>query len=153
MLLIALVGGHPRERLDIADRLVTSGKARLAAFAQATPSADCARRRVDILRAFLDGPADARRGPAPVDGVVIAHCLSELETDEIRRRGGFVWHLYSRPSGTVSIHRGDLMVTDGHAGFSHVREPLEGLSEACLAYLARSGSVRAALGELANASE
>ena len=152
MLLIALSGGHPKEREEIADRLVSSGKARLAAFAQSTPSADLARRRVDILRAFLDGPSDAP-APAPVDGLVIAHCLSELEADEIRRRGGFIWHLYSRPSGTVHIRRGDLIVTDGHAGFSHVREPLEGLSEACLAYLARNGSVRAALGELANAAE
>ena len=150
MLLIALSGGTPKERLEIADRLVQSGKARLAAFAQATPSADYARRRLAILRAFLDGPSDAKRGPAPVDGLVIAHCLSELEADEIRQRGGFVWHLYSRPSGTVSIRRGDLMITDGYAGFAHVREPLEGLSEVSLAYLARSGSVRAALGELAN---
>lgn len=153
MLLIALSGGTPKERVEIADRLIQSRKLRLAAYAQATPSADYARRRVEILRTFLGGPAEAKRKAEPVDGMVITHCLSDLEASEVRQRGGFVWHLYSRPSGTVNIRRGDLMVTDGRAGFSHVREPLEGLSEAILAYLARSGSVRAALGELAYADE
>jgi hypothetical protein len=150
LLLIALSGGHPKERSEIAERLVLCGKARLAAFAMTTPSEKNVGRRLEVLRAFLDGPADDQSKPAPVDGLVIANCLSELEADEIRKRGGFVWHLYSRPSGSVSIRLGDLIVTDGNAGFSHVREPLEALSEACMAYLARNGSVRAALGELAN---
>lgn len=150
MLLIALSGGHPKERLEIADRLVSSGKGPLAAYAQATPSADYPARRVEILRAFLDGPAEPVGKPSPVEGVVVAHCLSEPEAAEIRRRGGFVWHLYSRPSSVVNIRLGDLMVTDGHAGFSHVREPMEALSEALLAYLARSGSVRALLEDLSN---
>lgn len=150
LLLIALSGGHPKERSEIADRLVTSGKARLAAYSMATPSEKNAGRRVEVLRAFLDGPADAVRDPAPVDGLVIANCLSELEAAEIRRRGGFIWHLYSRPSGAVSIRRGDLIVTDGHAGFAHVCEPLEALSESCMAYLARNGGVRAVLEDLAN---
>lgn len=150
LLLIALSGGHPKERSEIADRLVNSGKARLAAFSMVTPSEKNAGRRLEVLRTFLDGPADGSLEPAPVDGLVIANCLSELEADEVRRRGGFVWHLYSRPSGSVSIRLGDLIVTDGHAGFAHVCEPLEALSEACMAYLARSGSVRAVLEGLAN---
>jgi hypothetical protein len=150
LLLIALSGGHPKERTEIADRLVSSGKARLAAYSMETPSEKNAGRRVELLRAFLDGPADAACDPSPVDGLVIANCLSELEAAEIRRRGGFIWHLYSRPSGSVSIRRGDLIVTDGTAGFAHVCEPLEALSESCMAYLAANGSVRAVLEDLAH---
>lgn len=150
MLLIALSGGLPNERAEIAGRLVGSGKGRLAAFAQPAPSAKFAMRRLAYLRAFLDGPDAASDEPSAVEGVVVMHCLTEEEAQEIRQRGGFVWHLYSRPSAVVRICRGDLMVADGQAGFGHVREPMEALSEAMLGYLARSGSVRAALGDLSN---
>lgn len=145
MLLIALSGGHPSERLEIADRLVSSGKGQLAAYAQATPSADYALRRVEILRAFLDGPLHAQAEPSPVEGVVVVHCLSEQEAVEVRARGGVIWHLYSKPSGSVSIRQGDVMVTDGQAGFRHVREPLEAFSELLLSRLASNPSIRAAL--------
>lgn len=150
MLLIALSGGYPKERLEIAGRLVSSGKGPLAAYAQATPSADYPARRVEILRAFLDGPSDAPAERSAVEGMVVAHCLTELEAAEVRQRGGFVWHLYSRPSSVVSIRQGDLMVTDGQKGFAHVYEPMEALSEALLAYLARSGSVRVLLEDLSD---
>lgn len=80
---------------------------------------------------------------------MIAHCLTEQEAQEVRDRGGVVWHLYSRPSGSVSIRLGDVMVTDGQAGFRHVREPLEALSELILSRLAGSPSVRATLKALA----
>lgn len=145
MLLIALSGGLPSERLEIADRLVGSGKGQLAAYAQSTPSADYALRRVEILRAFLDGPDHTKTEPFPVEGVVVAHCLSELEAVEIRQRGGVIWHLYSRPSGSVPIRLGDVMVADGQAGFGHVRDPLEALSELLLSRMVASPSIRAAL--------
>lgn len=148
MLLIALSGGLPKERVEIADRLVTSGKGQFASYAQATPSADYALRRVEVLRAFLGAPAETGE-PSPVEGLVIAHCLTEQEAQEVRDRGGVVWHLYSRPSGSVSIRLGDVMVTDGQAGFRHVREPLEALSELILSRLAGSPSVRATLKALA----
>lgn len=149
MLLIALSGGLPGERLEIADRLVGSGKGQLAAYAQTTPSADYALRRVEILRAFLDGPDHVKTEPSSVEGVVVAHCLSELEAVEIRQRGGVVWHLYSKPSGSVHIRLGDVMVTDGQAGFGHVREPLEAFSELLLSRMATDPSIRAALKSLA----
>ena len=149
LLLIALSGGTPKERVEIADRLVTSGKGQFASYAQATPSADYALRRVEVLRSFLNGPAESSGEPSPVEGLVIAHCLTEQEAQEIRVRGGAVWHLYSRPSGSVSICLGDVMVTDGQAGFRHVREPLEALSELILSRLANNPSVRATLKGLA----
>lgn len=151
MLLIALSGGTPSERVDIADRLVTSGKGQFAAYAQATPSADYGLRRLEVLRNFLGG-ADGEEEYWPVQGMVITHCLTEQEALEVRARGGVIWHLYSRPSGSVSIRQGDVMVTDGQAGFRHVREPLEALSELILARLsdlANTPSVRAVLKELA----
>jgi len=149
LLLIALSGGTPSERVDIADRLVSSGKGQFASYAQATPSADYGLRRLDVLRAFLgnaEGPIEA---PSPVEGLVVAHCLTEQEAQEVRARGGVIWHLYSRPSGSVSIRQGDVMVTDGQAGFRHVREPLEALSELILSRLSKNPSVRAALKGLA----
>lgn len=149
MLLIALSGGSPSERVEIADRLVTSGKGQFASYAQATPSADFALRRVAALRSFLGDAAAPTDEPSPVEGLVIAHCLTEEEAQEVRARGGAVWHLYSRPSGAVVIRQGDVMVTDGQAGFRHVREPLEALSELILSRLARNPSVRAALKGLA----
>lgn len=149
LLLIALSGGTPSERVEIADRLVSSGKGQFAAYAQATPSADYALRRLDVLRAFLGGSVEPSDAPSPVEGLVIAHCLTEQEAQEVRSRGGVVWHLYSRPSGTVSIRQGDVMVTDGQAGFRHVREPLEALSELILSRLANNPSVRASLKALA----
>ncbi|MNP81051.1 hypothetical protein D3C76_1793120 [compost metagenome] len=36
-------------------------------------------------------------------------------------------------SGSVPIRQGDVMVTDGEAGYAHVRGPLEALSELLLA--------------------
>lgn len=152
MLLIALSGGTPSERVDIADRLVTSGKGQFAAYAQATPSADYGLRRLEVLRNFLGGADEPSDVPPPVEGMVITHCLTEQEAQEVRARGGVIWHLYSRPSGSVSIRLGDVMVTDGQAGFRHVREPLEALSELILVRLsglANNPTVRAALKELA----
>lgn len=145
LLLIALSGGTPSERVEIADRLVSSGKGQFAAYAQATPSADYGLRRLEVLRAYLGNADEPSGSSSPVEGLVIAHCLTEQEAQEVRARGGVIWHLYSRPSGSVSIRQGDVMVTDGQAGFRHVREPLEALSELILSRLANSPSVRAAL--------
>lgn len=149
MLLIALSGGTPSERVDIADRLVSSGKGQFASYAQATPSADYGLRRREVLRAFLGDAGVASEAPSAVEGLVIAHCLTEQEAQEVRARGGVIWHLYSRPSGSVSIRQGDVMVTDGQAGFRHVREPLEALSELILSRLANNSLVRATLKGLA----
>ena len=54
-MLIALSGGPPSERMTIADHLVASGKARLAAYAQATPRADMGEARSCILGENLSG--------------------------------------------------------------------------------------------------
>lgn len=144
MLLIALSGGDAAERLAIADRLVESGKGQLVAFAQATPKAEHGVTRARILREALEGLDSA---PAALGGVVVTHCLSEEEAEEVRARGGVVWHVYGRPSGLVVIRHGDPIVTDGQAGFRHVREPLEALSELLIARLA-SGAAPLAMAAL-----
>lgn len=146
MLLIALSGGNAAERTAIADRLVGSGKGQLVAFAQTTPKSEFGPTRARILREALEGLED---GPAQLSGVVVAHCLAEEEAELVRNRGGVVWHVYGTPSGLVVIRHGDPIVTDGLAGFRHVREPLEALSELMLARLA-AGSSPLALAALAS---
>lgn len=146
MLLIALSGGNAAERTAIADRLVGSGKGQLVVFAQTTPQSAFGATRARILREALEGWDDAA---APISGIVVAHCLSEEEATEVRRRGGVVWHVYGKPSGLVVIRHGDPIVTDGLAGFRHVREPFEALSELMLARLS-SGSSPLALAALAS---
>lgn len=131
MLLIALSGGLPAERLAIADHLVTSGKARLAAYAQATPRADFGVARARILSEALSG-LEGRRALA--GGLVVVHCLSAEEAQLVRAQGGVLWHVHgSVTSGSVPIRREDVMVTDGQAGYAHVQAPLEALSELLLA--------------------
>ena len=148
-MLIALSGGRSAEREEIADHLISSGKGQFAAYAQATPSADYALRRAEILRTYLKVPGEDFDKPSPVEGMVVVHCLSEEEATEVRSRGGVVWHLYSKPSDAVGIQRGDVIVTTGAQGFRHVRAPLEALSELILARLAVNPSIRSALKGLA----
>lgn len=152
MLLIALSGGTPAERLAIADRLVESGKGQLVAFAQDTPKAPYGESRARILREALVGLEPQGDKPAVAGGVVVVHCLSEEEAEQVRKLGGVVWHVYGKPSGLVVNRMGDLMVTDGSASFRHVLEPMEALSEVLLARLASPAAVmtRATLKRLAD---
>ena len=149
MLLIPLSGGTAAERAAIADRLVESGKGQLVAFAQVTPKSDAGPSRARILRDALAGMDGA---PAALGGVVVVHCLAEEEAELVRAQGGAVWHVYGQPSGLVVIRHGDPIVTDGLAGFRHVREPLEALSELLLSRLSEGGApmALAALSSLAN---
>lgn len=131
MLLIALSGGLPAERSAIADHLVASGKARLAAYAMTTPRADFGVSRARILGEALSS-LEGRRSLA--GGLVVVHCLSAEEATVVREQGGVLWHVHgSVHSGSVAIRREDVMVTDGEAGYAHVRAPLEALSELLLA--------------------
>lgn len=152
MLLIALSGGTAAERLAIADRLVESGKGQLVAFAQETPKSAYGESRARILREALVGLEPQDSEPAVVGGVVVVHCLTEEEAEQVRKLGGAVWHVYGKPSGLVVNRIGDLMVTDASVGFRHVREPMEALSEALLERLASPGGTmaRAVLGRLTN---
>lgn len=131
MLLIALSGGLPAERSAISDRLVASGKARLAAYAMTTPRADFGVSRARILGEALSS-LEGRRSLA--GGLVVVHCLSAEEAQLVRDQGGVLWHVHgSVHSGSVPIRRCDVMVTDGEAGYAHVQAPLEALSELLLA--------------------
>ncbi|WP_180228766.1 hypothetical protein, partial [Priestia megaterium] len=44
-------------------------------------------------------------------GLVVTHCLTEAEAQEVRARGGVIWHLYGPVTGTVINHPGDIMVS------------------------------------------
>lgn len=154
MIHIALAGGTAAERAEIADRLVASGKGRLVALSQPTPGTDFNLRRAENLRDWLDAPDAKDAPPSPVEGVVVTHCLTEQEAAEVRKRGGSVWHCYSKPSGCVLIRKGDLMIAEGGAAPVHVLEPLEALSELMLARLSspQAPLTRAAIAGLASLS-
>lgn len=137
LILIALSGGTPAERIEISDRLVASGKRQLVAFALDTPGAEHSHRRWEILNDALEGLTAACRTPAIAGGLVVTHCLSAREADEVRRRGGAIWHLHSKPSKTVPILLGDPIVVASEDGFRHVRSAMEALSEMMLLRLAQ----------------
>lgn len=141
MFLIALSGGEIADRERITDRLVESGKARLAGFAMNPPL----RRGAPAKKLpALDGQSRAARLAEVIDGLesrppvagglVIVHCLTREEAAVVRESGGEVWHVYgAKPSTLVPIRREDRMVTMGENGFGHVLAPLEALSEYLLA--------------------
>jgi len=139
LFLIALTGGEVADREQIADRLVSAGKARLAGYAMNPPMR---RAEVPLARKLppLNGPRRAETlarvieglecKPAAAGGLVIIHCLTMEESALIRENGGEVWHVYgSAPSALVPIRRADRMVTPRGPGFQHVLDPLEALSE------------------------
>ncbi|UEB98653.1 hypothetical protein LIS66_27150 (plasmid) [Pseudomonas sp. HN2] len=154
MFLIALTGGEITDREQIADRLVSAGKARLAGYALNPPM----RRGVKPLARKLpplNGEARAATlaqvidglecKPAAAGGLVIIHCLTLQEAALVRENGGEIWHVYgSAPSALVPIRRADRMITPRGPGFGHVLDPLEALSEYLLAMgqAARSSKVR-----------
>lgn len=150
MFLIALAGGFATERASISELLVASGKGQMQAFIQMTPSTDFAQRRVQILREALDRPTDETAAYSNA-GLIITHCLTEEEAQEVRLRGGAIWHMYSRPSASVVIRRGDSIVAEEGGEPRHVLEPLEALSELMLARLSSPGAkqARALIAELA----
>jgi hypothetical protein len=133
LLLIALASGSTNQRLTIADALVGSGKSQLVAYSQTTPGANDPARRTQILRSALEGleAASVRTDPKPRHGgLIVTHCLTELEAQAIRARGGVIWHLYGPPSGAVIIYPADVMVSIAPSGApAHVFTPLEALSE------------------------
>lgn len=120
--LIALSGGKPGEREEIAQRLIAAGRAPLSVFAQREPKAAYPAQRAGLLRTALAGSSNAQ-------GLVVAHCLTEREAALVREVGGSIWHLYSRPSALVEIRLGDLIVTCEECGTGHVRAPLEALAQ------------------------
>lgn len=133
MLLIALASGSTHQRLTIADALVGSGKGRLVAYSQTTPGANDPERRTQILRSALEGLEAARIQPRPVPshgGLIVTHCLTELEAQAVRARGGVIWHLYGPPSGSVINFPADVMVSIADSDTpAHVFTPFEALSE------------------------
>lgn len=146
MFLIALSGGEITDRERIADRLVVSGKSRLAAYALNPPM----RRGGPKSKLLpLDGDTRSQRlaqaikgldcRPSVAGGLVIVHCLTFEEAALVRESGGEVWHVYgASPSSLVPIRLEDRMVTPESNGFGHVFSPLEALSE----YLISMGNAR-----------
>lgn len=133
MLLIALASGSSLQRMNIADALVGSGKSSLAAYSQTTPGSIYPERRAQVLRQALTTleAASVRTSPKPRHGgLIITHCLTEAEAQEVRARGGVIWHLYGPVTGTVINNPGDVMVSTRTDDVpDHVFTPLEALSE------------------------
>lgn len=125
MMIIGLAGGKPCDRQEIATRLEQFGRS-LKALQHSTAYRPA--QRVRDLSASL---ADAFRNRS-LAGLVITDVLAEEEAEEIRRRGGVVWHVMGKPSDSVVIRFGDPLVTHMQGGCRHFLDPMEALSEELL---------------------
>lgn len=123
MILIGLTGGKPDSRKEIAERLERFGGSRLQAFA-GSEAKDNTRRLHDLVLVL----GDAGRNRA-LGGLVIYNVASKEEADEIRRRGGVIWHVMGLPSESVPMERDDPKVTHMQGGCRHFRDALDALSE------------------------
>lgn len=125
MIIIGLAGGKPCDRQEIATRLEQFGR-RLKALKTSTAYRP-ERRLRDLVTALAD--ASANRSLA---GLVCTDVLAETEAEEIRRRGGVIWHVMGSPSESVVIRREDALVTHMQGGCRHFLDPMEALSEVLL---------------------
>lgn len=125
MIIIGLAGGRPRDRVEIANRLQQAGGARLETWAGGNQKSDRPAARVRDLCIALR-PNMRKHDSA---GLVVVNVLTKEEADEIRRRGGVIWHVSTQPSETVPIELGDPLVSTMHGGHRHFRDSIQLLSE------------------------
>lgn len=125
MMIIGLAGGKPCDRQEIATRLEQFGR-RFKALKHSAAYRPAQRAR-DLSAAL----ADAARNRS-LAGLVITDVLAEEEAEDIRRRGGLIWHVMGKPSDSVVIRREDALVTHMQGGCRHFLDPMEALSEELL---------------------
>lgn len=126
MMIIGLVGGKSANRAEIAARLVRMRECRLVALAPSVSRQPGA--RVSALSAALE-KSERNRALA---GVVITDVVTRAEADEIRRRGGVIWHVMGIPSDQIPIRLEDKLVTHMQGGCRHYLDAIEALSELLL---------------------
>ena len=122
MIIIGLTGGKPENRREIAERLERSGL-RLMAWAGADSRFEAT--RLACLSVVLrDSGRDSSLG-----GIVAHNVMTKAEADEIRRRGGVIWHVMGLPSESVPMELNDPKVTHMQGGCRHYLDALDALAE------------------------
>jgi hypothetical protein len=126
MIIIGLVGGKACDRAEIGKRLEQFGRHQL----QVVPSAES--RAPGVRLKALAAALEKASGNRELGGLVVTDVVTLPEADEIRRRGGVIWHVMGTPSDLVPIRRDDALVTQMQGGCRHFLDPLEALSELLL---------------------
>ena len=122
MILIGLTGGKPEQRKEIAERLERFGESRLKTWV-GTDARRTARLR-DLVIALNDAKANKALG-----GIVACNVMTQEEAQEIRRRGGVIWHVMGTPSESVPMERDDPKVTHMQGGCRHFLDVLDAFYE------------------------
>lgn len=129
MILIGLTGGKPESRKEIAERLERFGGSRLKTWAGTDV------RRASRVRDLVIALNDAATNKA-LGGLVVFNVMTLDEAQEIRRRGGVIWHVMGTPSESVPIVHGDPLVTHMQGGCRHYLDALDAFSEHLLSIAA-----------------
>lgn len=122
MILIGLVGGKPEQRMEIASRIERHGDSRMKTWAGTDA------RRSGRLRDLLIALGDASSNKA-LGGVVVCNVMTLDEAQEIRRRGGAIWHVMGVPSESVPMERDDPKVTHMQGGCRHFLDAMDAFYE------------------------
>lgn len=122
MILIGLVGGKPEQRMEIASRIERHGDSRMKTWAGTDA------RRNGRLRDLLIALGDASSNKA-LGGVVVCNVMTLDEAQEIRRRGGAIWHVMGVPSESVPMERDDPKVTHMQGGCRHFLDAMDAFYE------------------------
>lgn len=123
MILIGLTGGKPEQRKEIAERLERFGGSRLKTWAGADVRHTATRVR-DLAITLNDVKSNKALG-----GIVAFNVMTLDEAQEIRRRGGVIWHVMGAPSESVPMERDDPKVTHMQGGCRHFLDALDAFSE------------------------
>lgn len=123
MILIGLTGGKPEQRMEIASRIERHGDSRMKTWAGSNVRHTASRVR-DLTITLNDAKANKALG-----GIVAFNVMTLDEAQEIRRRGGAIWHVMGVPSESVPMERDDPKVTHMQGGCRHFLDALDAFYE------------------------
>ena len=132
MILIGLAGGKADARAEIAKRLEQFGGRHLLPLPGLDPKTRHPATRVRYLIEALIG-AEKNRA---LGGLLAHDVTTQEEAEEIRRRGGVIWHVMGPPSESVVMERDDPKVTAMQGGCRHFLDALDALAEHLLSIAA-----------------
>jgi hypothetical protein len=123
MIIIGLTGGKPDNRKEIAERLEKFGGHRLKTWAGSESLKEAPRAR-DLSLVLNDAGRNKSLG-----GIVIYNVMTKAEADDIRRRGGVIWHVMGKPSESIPMELADPKVTHMHGGCRHFLDSMHAFSD------------------------
>lgn len=123
MIIIGLAGGKPCNRQEIAERLERFGAQRMKTWGGSESRNEAVRAR-DLSLTLNDAGRNKSLG-----GLIITNVMTKAEADDIRQRGGEIWHVMGPPSESVPIEFLDTKVTHMHGGCRHFQDSMDAFSE------------------------